>query len=310
MTHSLLTSATAAAADPVAVSAPADLDLVPYAGRIGAEIRGIRLSGTLQADTFAALKQALYKHKVLFFRGQQHLDDAGHEAFGQLWGQPVPHPTVPSPAGTTLLELDSQHGGRANSWHTDVTFQPEYPQVSILRGVVIPPVGGDTVWANTAAAYEGLPPDLKALADKLWALHGNDYDYAAARPVESDDEGVKRYREVFTARLLEAEHPVVRVHPETGERTLVLGHFVKRILGYSSQDSLALFNVLQAHILRLENTVRWRWQQGDVVIWDNRATQHYAINDYGQQKRVVRRVTIAGDAPVSVDGKQSVPRSA
>ncbi|MGB6105138.1 MAG: TauD/TfdA family dioxygenase [Pusillimonas sp.] len=285
------------------------LDIAPVSIHLGAEVRGVRLSGSLNPDTFASIKQALLKHKVLFFRGQQHLDNAEHEAFGRLWGTPVPHPTVPAPDGTTLLELDSEHGGRANSWHTDVTFEAEYPQAAILRAVVIPPVGGDTVWANTALAYQNLPAGLKSLADTLWALHGNDYDYAASRPAEAADEGIKRYREVFTSRLIEAEHPVVRIHPETGERTLVLGHFVKRLLGYSTQDSTALFNLLQGHILRPENTVRWRWQQGDVAIWDNRATQHYALNDYGTQKRVVRRVTIAGDAPVGVDGRRSVSRS-
>ena len=283
------------------------LDIVPVAGRIGAEIRGIKLSAGLDGETLAAVNQALLKHKVLFFRGQQHLDDAGQEAFAQRLGDPVPHPTVPTRPGTGfILELDSVHGGRANSWHTDVTFAVAPPKISVLRGVVIPPSGGDTVWANTAAAYQDLPPALRELADKLWAVHGNDYDYAAQRSdTEISEDGIRRYREVFTATLHEAEHPVVRVHPETGERTLVLGHFAKKLAGYSTADSAHLLAVLQGHITRLENTVRWRWTQGDVVIWDNRATQHYAINDYGDQHRVVRRVTLAGDVPVSVDGRHS-----
>jgi alpha-ketoglutarate-dependent taurine dioxygenase len=250
----------------------------------------------------------LLQHKVLFFRGQQHLDDAEQQAFAQLFGALVPHPTVPSREGTQILELDSQHGGRANSWHTDVTFEVDYPQISVLRGVVIPDAGGDTVWSNTAAAYEELPIELRALADRLWAVHGNDYDYAATR-VEVDDAGAKQYREVFTRRHIEAEHPLVRVHPETGERTLVAGHFVKRFVGYNTHDSDHLFQLFQAHITRLENTVRWRWQAGDVALWDNRATQHYAINDYGSAHRVVRRVTVAGDTPVAVDGQRSRARA-
>lgn len=288
-------------------SSPSILDITPVAGRIGAEVRGLRLSAEISGDTVVALNQALLKHKVLFLRGQQHLDDAAQEAFAQRLGDPVPHPTVPSRQGSGyILELDSAHGGRANSWHTDVTFAVAPPKISVLRGVVIPPWGGDTVWANTAAAYQGLPPALRELADKLWAVHGNDYDYAAQR-TEKDisDEGARHYREVFTRTLHEAEHPVVRVHPETRERALVLGHFVKKLVGYSSTDSQHLLSVLQEHIIRLENTVRWRWTQGDVVIWDNRATQHYAINDYGDQHRVVRRVTLAGDVPVSVDGRRS-----
>jgi taurine dioxygenase len=207
-----------------------------------------------------------------------------------------------------ILELDSKHGGRANSWHTDVTFVDAYPRASILRALVIPASGGDTVWANTAAAYQDLDPTLRELADKLWALHSNEYDYAARRP-EANPESEQHYREVFTSTVYETEHPLVRVHPETGERTLVLGHFVKRILGLSSHDSAHLFQVFQEHITRLENTVRWRWAVGDVAVWDNRATQHYAVNDYGDQHRVVRRVTVDGDVPVSVDGRRSVLRS-
>ena len=175
--------------------------------------------------------------------------------------------------------------------------------------MVIPPYGGDTVWANTAAAYDELPDPLKVLADSLWAVHGNDYDYAAARP-DATDEETRRYREVFTSTLYQTEHPVVRVHPVTGERTLVLGHFVKRLLGLNTHDSDHLLATFQAHVTRLENTVRWRWAVGDVAIWDNRATQHYAINDYGDQHRVVRRATVAGDVPVSVDGRHSRPAGA
>lgn len=280
----------------------------PVAGRIGAEISGVLLSADLDPQTIGAIKQALLKHKVIFFRGQHHLDDEGQEAFARLLGDPVAHPTVPIKNGTDyILELDSEHGGRADSWHTDVTFVDAYPQASILRAVVVPDSGGDTVWANTAAAYEHLPVELRDLVDRLWAVHSNDYDYAAQRNHISS-ETLRHHQEVFKSTLYETEHPIVRVHPETGERTLVLGHFAKKILGLSSIDSAQLLSVLQGHVTRLENTVRWRWAAGDVVIWDNRATQHYAINDYGDQHRVVRRVTIDGDVPVSVDGRHSVPR--
>lgn len=283
------------------------LDVVPVAGRIGAEIRGVRLSADLDEQTVVAIRSAWLEHKVLFFRNQHQLDEAGQEALTSVFGgAPVGHPTVPSIDGTRyILELDSRHGGRANSWHTDVTFVDAYPKASILRALVVPTAGGDTVWANTAAAYRDLSPELRALADSLWALHTNEYDYQARRPDASVD-AVRRYQEVFTSTVYETKHPLVRVHPETGERTLLLGHFVKRILGLSSYDSAHLFQVFQDHITRLENTVRWRWQVGDVAVWDNRATQHYAINDYGDQHRVVRRVTVAGDVPVGVDGRRSV----
>jgi taurine dioxygenase len=169
--------------------------------------------------------------------------------------------------------------------------------------VVIPPYGGDTVWANTAAAYADLPEPLKVLADSLRALHTNVYDYAT--PKDTGEEGLKRYREQFTAEVYETEHPLVRVHPETGERTLILGHFVKHIQGVSSNDSKQLIRLFHDRITQVDNTVRWRWREGDVVIWDNRATQHIAINDYGQAQRIVRRTTVAGDIPVGVDGRSS-----
>ncbi|UVI32842.1 TauD/TfdA dioxygenase family protein [Paenibacillus spongiae] len=284
------------------------IEIHPIAGRIGAEISGVRLSADLEESELAIIREAILKYKVVFFRAQSHLDDAGQEAFASLLGEPVPHPTVYSKKGSQyLLELDSSRGGGTNSWHTDVTFDVAYPKYSILRGVVIPAAGGDTVWANTAAAYQNLPAELRSLVDRLWALHTNDFDYAARHNLEETDKDPARYQDGgFVSSVIEAEHPLVRVHPETGERTLVLGHFVKKIIGLSSVDSAQLFSLLQNHITQIENTVRWRWSVGDVAIWDNRATQHYGVLDYGDQHRVVRRVTINGEVPVSVDGRQSV----
>jgi alpha-ketoglutarate-dependent sulfate ester dioxygenase len=279
----------------------------PVGGRIGAEVRGVTLAADLDDPTIDAINAALLEHKVLFFRGQSHLDDIAQEGFAARFGETVAHPTVPSKQGSQrLLELDSKHGTRANSWHTDVTFVDAYPKISILRGVVIPPAGGDTVWANTAAAYANLPQALRDLADQLWALHSNAYDYAATRNTPSvDNESEREYRKQFTSTLYETEHPAVRVHPETGERTLVLGHFVQRFVGLSQRDSDRLLALFHDHVTRLENTVRWRWTQGDVAIWDNRATQHYAVADYDDAHRVVRRATVHGDVPVSVDGRRS-----
>ncbi|MGF6953534.1 alpha-ketoglutarate-dependent taurine dioxygenase [Neobacillus sp. B4I6] len=281
----------------------------PVAGRIGAELSGVKLSGELDSTTVKSIREALLKYKVVFFRNQNHLDDQGQEAFAQLLGNPVVHPTVPAKDGTNyILELHSEHGGRANSWHTDVTFEAAYPKFSILRGVEIPQAGGDTVWANTATAYENLPTELQNLANQLWAVHTNAYDYAAKHQNVSD-EAIKRHDEIFTSTLYETEHPVVHVHPETGERHLLLGHFVKNFKGLSSTDSAHLFSILQGHVTQLENTVRWKWKAGDVVIWDNRATQHYAVNDYGHAQRVVRRITIDGDVPISLDGRRSVTKT-
>ena len=281
------------------------LDIHPVAGRIGAEIRGIKLSGELDVATVEAIQQALVQYKVIFFREQTHLDDQSQEAFAHLLGEPIAHPTVPVRDGTRfLMELDGTRGQRANSWHTDVTFVDAYPKASILRSVLAPASGGDTVWANTAAAYNDLSVELRALADHLLAVHSNEYDYAARKP-DVAVEKLEEYRKVFTSTVYETEHPVVRVHPVSGEKTLLLGHFVKRLKGYSQAESAQLFNLLQGHVTRLENTVRWRWNTGDVAIWDNRATQHYAVDDYGTQERIVRRVTLKGDVPVGVQGQSS-----
>jgi taurine dioxygenase len=211
----------------------ADLVVRPVTSRVGAEVLGVQLSGSLPDATIEAINATLLRHKVIFFRDQIQLNDAEQERFSARLGNLVPHPTQQVRPGTaSILELDSGTGsGRADAWHTDVTFVDAYPKISILRGVVIPEVGGDTVWSNTVAAYEGLPPALKALADQVWAVHSNVYDYATARPQASEEER-RHYEEVFSSTLYETEHPVVRVHPETGERSLVLGSFVQRLVGF------------------------------------------------------------------------------
>lgn len=300
---------------PLAKQASGDIDtrfgnlkLRRVAGRIGAEVLDFRIEDDLPESVFEDINAALLAHKVLFFRNQTHLDDTRHQAFGTRFGRIVAHPTVPAPSGTKLFELDaSKGGGRADSWHTDVTFVDAFPKVSILRAVTIPAYGGDTVWANTVEAYERLPDALKRLAEQLWAVHSNDYDYGADR-TEIQDERLRHHKQVFVSAVYEAEHPLVHVHPETGERALLLGHFIRKIIGLSTTESARIFEILQNRAIRLENTVRWQWRQDDVAVWDNRATQHYAVNDYGDQPRLVRRVTVHGDPAVSVEGRRSVTR--
>ena len=288
-----------------ASEADSPLDIVPVAGRIGAEIRGIQLSGDLDEVTVAAIRTALVRHKVIFFRDQTSLDDAAQEAFAERIGQPVAHPTVPVAEGSRfLLELDSREGYAASSWHTDVTFVPAYPEASILRAITVPQAGGDTLWANGVTAYEELPDGLKTLVDGLWAVHTNDYDYAGAF-ANAPAERVRQHKSVFASTVYETEHPVVRVHPESGERALLVGHFVKKFVGLSAADSQRLLAILQDHITKPENTVRWRWRAHDVAIWDNRSTQHRAIADFGLQRRTLRRATVAGDVPIAIDGRRS-----
>lgn len=281
-------------------------DIVKRAARIGAEIRNIKLSGELPDQTIAAINHKLLEHRVLFFRDQGHLDDAEQERFARRFGKLVPHPTVGATEGTvSILDLDSTRAAsRTDLWHSDGTFIDPYPKITVLRGVVIPPFGGDTVWSNTAAAYLDLPLPLQRLADELWAVHTN--NYAVRTGASAADR--KFFDEVFTRTIYETEHPVVRVHPETSERTLVLGYYVQRFVGIPKYDGEKLLDLFQSHITAPENTMRWNWKEGDVAIWDNRATQHYAVNDYGDLHRVVRRATIDGESPVSVDGRCSVTR--
>jgi alpha-ketoglutarate-dependent taurine dioxygenase len=277
-------------------------------GVIGAVVSGIRIGGDLHPDAVAGLRAALLRHKVVFLRDQQHATDADQLAFAELLG-PVtrPHPTVAGD-GQAILPIDSEQG-KANSWHTDVTFVDRVPAISVLRAITLPPYGGTTVWANTAEAYRRLHPALKALVGELRAVHSNLYDYAAERPVVGGiDVREQAYRDQFRHLEFETEHPVVRVHPETGEPTLLLGHFVRSFTGLSTADSADLFALLQRHVTRLENTVRWTWRDGDVAIWDNRATQHYAVADYDDQPRLLHRITIAGGIPVGLRGDTSVVR--
>ncbi|MFC6082645.1 TauD/TfdA dioxygenase family protein [Sphaerisporangium aureirubrum] len=286
------------------------INVSPVAGRIGAEISGVRLGGDLPAGVVSELRLLLLTHKVIFFRSQWHLDEEEQVAFARLLGEPTTaHPTVPALDGNShILDLDYSAGQKVDRWHTDVTFVDRPPLASVLRAIKVPPAGGDTIWANTVAAYEHLPEALRDLADRLRAVHTNQFDYA--RVATSDDpERTRKYAEVFASTEYQTEHPVVRVHPETGERAILLGDFAKRITGLTAQTSASIINLLQEQVTQVENTVRWRWAPGDVAIWDNRATQHRVVHDFGDQARRLHRVTIAGDVPVGVDDRPSVALS-
>jgi alpha-ketoglutarate-dependent sulfate ester dioxygenase len=284
------------------------ISVYPLTPNIGAEVRGLDLA-KVSSGTVAAIRSALLAHKVLFFRAQPSFGPEEQVAFARHLGSLTGgHPTLPSVAANGhILELDSATGGRADHWHTDVTFAVEPPAISVLRAVEIPPVGGDTQWASTEAAYDRLPPPLKALAEGLHAIHTNAYDYARYVGADKDAEA-RKHRDRFVSTVFETEHPVVRVHPETGRPTLLLGGFARQIVGLPQDVSADLLRVFASYVTRPEHIVRWRWEAGDVAIWDNRATQHYAVNDYGDAHRVVQRVTVSGTQPIGVDGWRSQPR--
>ena len=279
------------------------LGLRKITARIGAEVTGVSPSLELDPETVTAIRAALNQHKALVFRGIS-VDDDGQQRFARYFGPLTSaHPTVPAVDGEpNVLPVDSEDS-RSNHWHTDVTFVLNPPQVSTLRSIVIPPYGGETLIANTGTAYRDLPEPLRAFADTLRAVHTNDYDYAV--PPESLDKAKRARRAVFTSTRYETVHPVVRVHPLTGERGLFIGGFAHRIAGLSTAESKDILRLLQHYVTRPENILRLSWEPGQLVLFDNRITQHYAIDNYDDLPRRLNRVTVAGDIPVGIDSQQS-----
>ena len=280
-----------------------EIEIQKVTAHIGARVLGVDVSKPLDDITVSALRAALNEHKALVF-DDVDLDDEGQQAFARHFGDlTTAHPTVPAVDGApNVLPVDSERG-RANHWHTDVTFVLNPPQASTLRSITIPPYGGETLIANAAAAYRDLPEPLRAFADTLWAEHTNDYDYAV--PDENVDEEQAAQRAQFTSIKFRTAHPVVRVHPLTGERGLFIGGFAQRIVGLSVGESRKILDLLQAYVTRPENVLRWRWSPNQLVLFDNRITQHYAIDNYDGLPRRLNRVTVAGDVPVGIDGTRS-----
>ena len=286
----------------------AKIDVRPLSGTIGAEIRGVDLRAPLDPATVAELRGLWLRYKVVFFPGQ-HLEPHHQVSFARSFGSLTKaHPVVPGPLDEhpEILVLDSQRSKRSKEyettrrrtreagWHTDVTFMATPPAGSILSGRVIPAAGGDTLWADTEAAYEGLDGPIRRLVDGLTARHDGSRTFKgfldAGFAVEWDGE---RHHSLDAC-----EHPVVRTHPETGRRALFVNpQFTHHIVGLSTRDSDALLGMLYAHMTVPEYTVRHKWTAGDVAFWDNRSTMHYATLDYGDAPRVMHRVTLQGDRP-------------
>jgi taurine dioxygenase len=287
---------------------PLALDVAPLSGTIGAEIRGIDLHHPLSEDAVGAIRQALLDYKVIFFPGA-HLSPAEHKQVATYFGEITnAHPVVPGIEDhKEVFEIDyskvremlqagkedSEYGG-GEKWHTDVTFMRTPPLGSLLNAIVIPPAGGDTLWADTQAAYEGLSQPFKDLVDGLVAVHDGSRRFGKLLEYVGHGEwDGERFTE-----LVPAEHPVVRTHPETGRRSLFVNPgFTVKIKGLSGKESETLLNFLYEHMATPEYVVRYRWEEGDLGFWDNRTTMHYAIGDYGDAHRVIQRVTIKGDDP-------------
>ena len=280
----------------------------PLSGTIGAEIEGLDLHDELDEGTVQALREVWLARRVIFFR-QQHLDPESHKRFAARFGELTPgHPVIPGLADhPEIFQIDyresrqvyAQYGDvsvrtAGLDWHTDVTFVERPPAGSILNAVQIPESGGDTMWSDQVAAFAALSESLRGYLATLIAVH--DGRAAFGRQLGERGEGSwdgEPYRE-----LVPVEHPVVRIHPETGEQVLFVNRgFTSHIAGLHPDESAALLRFLFAHSARPEFVVRHHWSQGDLAFWDNRSTQHSVVGDYGDAARVIQRVTLRGDRP-------------
>ena len=283
------------------------LEVEPLTSTIGAVVHGVDLTRPLDRDHAAALRRSLLTWKVLFVRGQ-HLDPTSQVRVGRHFGELTPahplqggidaeHPEVlVLDSADYALGIGDRDGATSynNRWHTDVTFSAAPPAVSILAAQVLPPFGGDTLWADLVAAYASLSPGVRDLLDTLTAVHDARRTFDR---FQNDDANRRRVDALAPVR-----HPVVRVHPDTGRPGLFVNPvFTSHIEGLSRLESDRLLSLLYDHTVLPEHVVRWRWATGDVAIWDNRSTSHYAAADY-TGRRVMHRVTVAGDEPFGVAG--------
>lgn len=272
---------------------------------IGAELKGVNLADAISSDSlFEEIRSLLLKHKVLFLRDQTFSREE-HVAFATRFGELEDHPVAGSdpdnPGLVRIYKSPEQPNDRyENAWHTDATWREAPPLGCVLRCVECPPVGGDTMWANMVMAYERLPEDIKRRIAHLRARHSIEATFGAAMPVEK--------RLALKAQFPDAEHPVVRTHPETGERVLFVNSFTTHFTNYHTSENirygqdfapggaeLLQYLIRQASIPEFQ--VRWRWKPNSVAIWDNRSTQHYAVMDYPPCHRKMERAGIVGDKP-------------
>ena len=279
------------------------VEVNPLTCSIGAELSNVHLGAAAEDEgLMAEIRQALLRHRVIFFRDQD-ITRAEHVAFARKFGELEDHPVVGShPEHPGLVQIyktpDSPLDRNENSWHTDATWREQPPMGCVLRCVECPPVGGDTMWVNMVMAYENLPDDIKVKIEHLRARHSIEASFGAVMPIEK--------RLALKAQYPDAEHPVVRIHPETGEKILfVNSSFTTHFTNYNtpanvrfgldkSPGSSQLLNYLTSQAMIPEYQVRFKWSKNSVAFWDNRSTQHYAVMDYQPCHRKMERTAIIG----------------
>jgi len=276
-----------------AVTIAPSLTVEPISPKIGAEISGVDISAPMTPEAVAAVREALNTHHVIFFRDQSLTAEQQADFARQFGTVTEAHPVLPSiEESHEVLAIDGKVD-RASWWHTDVTFLETPAMGSILYMLEAPTVGGDTMWASLQDAYDGLAEPVRAMCDTLIAIHHDPW-FAA----DVAERGGYEWDGTWREKLLPALHPVVRTHPENGRNGLFVNRqFTRTIFGLSDNESDAILEMLYNHCVRPEYTCRFRWRAGSVAFWDNRATLHYALDDYGDAPRYAHRVTLRGDRP-------------
>ncbi|HTO00280.1 MAG TPA: TauD/TfdA family dioxygenase [Microthrixaceae bacterium] len=274
------------------------LRLAPLSPTIGAEVHGVSLGDDFDPAVHAEIHQALLEWKVLFFRDQE-INREQQRLFAERWGGLERHPFYnyvhPDQDDEAVVRLakDAETSGVENEWHADLTWHPRPSFGAVLRAVEVPELGGDTLWADAGAAYDGLPEAVRDRIDGLAAVNDWQGTFGMAMPPEDVEQLAKQFPQV--------EHPIVRVHPETGRRTLFVNpYFTSHIVGLDHAESEDLLRLLYRQFTRPEFQCRFHWEEGSVAFWDNRSTQHYASSDYAPQRRVMDRISIIGDEPYGI----------
>jgi taurine dioxygenase len=276
----------------------APFEIRPIAGALGAELHGLDLGGELPVAAVQAIRRALLDHLVIFFR-DQHLPPDRFLALARAFGTPIEYPFLKGidgfPEIITVAKLPEETVNFGGVWHSDTTYLPEPPMATLLIAREVPEAGGDTIFANQYLAYDALSDGMKALLAGLRGVASS----AKADASRTREDRIRSDGSPEARKLLVAEHPVVRTHPETGHKALYVNraHTV-RFAGMTEEESAPLLGFLFNHQIRPEFTCRFRWEAGSLAIWDNRCAQHYAVNDYHGQRRIMHRITLAGDRPV------------
>ena len=273
------------------------LDIRPIAGALGAEILGIDLAHEVSDETIAAIRAAWLEHLVVFFRDQT-LEPAQLLRVARRFGDPIEYPFVKGldgfPQITPVIKLEHEKINFGGLWHTDTAYLERPPMATMLIARETPARGGDTLFANMYLAYETLSDGMRRMLDGLTAINSS----AKADTTKTREDRVRDSGKTDAKQEYSAEHPVVRTHPETGRKALyVNGGHTLRFKDMSAEESAPLLNFLLQHMVRPEFTCRFRWEPGSMALWDNRCTQHNPVNDYHGHRRVMHRVTLAGDVP-------------